>query len=250
MWNEIITFYEKYTGAGMLMVLLLAAVIYLFVAEKNRATKILFLYVPVFLLALFFNPLFAKVVYRFTGDEIYWRILWLVPVVPVLAYAAVKIIFSVSGKKRGTACVGLVLILMVSGKLVYQNPDFVKAENVYHIPQVVVDLCEAIREDEIVRAAFPIEHVYYVRQYTNDIYMPYGREMLRSDWEAKNSLYDLLIVPVFDVEAVTAALREWDCEYVVFSVEKELDGTFEEYDFEFFYETENYIVYRDALYGR
>lgn len=250
MWNEIIAFYEKYTGTGMLMVLLLAAVIYLFITEKNKAAKILFLYVPVFLLALFFNPFFAKIVYRFTGDEIYWRILWLVPVVPVLAYAAVKIIFSVSGKKRGLAGAGLVLILMVSGKLVYKNPDFVKAENVYHIPQTVVDLCEAIREEDIVRAAFPIEHVYYVRQYTNDIYMPYGREMLRSDWEAKNSLYDLLIVPVLDVEAVTAALREWDCEYVVLSVEKELDGTFEAYDFDFFYETENYVVYRDALYGR
>ena len=250
MWNEVVAFYEAYVGTGMFAALFLAAEIYLFITEKNKNTRIVFVYVPIILLVLFFNPLFAKVVYTFTGDEIYWRILWLVPIVPMLAYTAVKIILSVSGIKRLIAGVGMTLILMISGQLVYKNPGFVKAENMYHIPQAVVNLCEAIREDEIVRAAFPVEHLYYVRQYTDDIYMPYGREMLRSDWNAHNSLYDLLMVPTLDVAAVTAELRSWDCEYVVLSEDKALNGVFEDYDFEFFHETDGYVVYRDALYGR
>ena len=250
MWNEIADFYGKYVGAGMLTALFLAVVIYLFVTEKNKTTRIIFLYVPVLLLLLFFNPLFAKVVYLFTGDEIYWRILWLVPVVPVLAYGAVKIILSVNGKKRIVAGVGMALILMISGRLVYKNSDFSKAENVYHIPQTVVNLCEAIREEEIVRAAFPVEHLHYVRQYTQDIYMPYGREMVIEEWLGQDSLYDLMVAPILDVATITEQLRSRDCEYVVFSEEKELDGRFEDYDFEFFHETDGYIVYRDALYGR
>ena len=250
MWNEVIAFYEGYAGTGMIIALFLAAEIYLFVTEKNKNTRITFLYVPVILLVMFFNPLFAKIVCAFTGNEIYWRILWLVPIVPVLAYVAVRIILSVNGRKKIVAGVGIALVLMISGKLVYKNPGFVKAENLYHIPQAVVNLCEAIREDEIVRAAFPVEHLYYVRQYTDDIYMAYGREMLRSDWNAHNSLYDVLMVPVLDVDVVAAELRKWGCKYVVFSEDKELNGEFEDYGFEFFHATDGYVVYRDTLYGR
>lgn len=250
MWNEIVAFYEGYVGTGMLAALFLAAEIYLFVTEKNKTTRIILLYVPVLLLLLFFSPLFAKVVYVFTGDEIYWRILWLVPVVPVLAYTACKIIISIKGKKKIIAGVGMALILMVSGQLVYKNPGFVKAENVYHIPQAVVNLCDAIREEEHVMAAFPVEHLYYVRQYTESINMAYGREMLRSDWGAKNRLYDLLTAPILEVEEIVGELRSWECEYVIFSEQRELNGEFEDYGFELFHATDGYVVYRDTLYGR
>ncbi|MBQ7782289.1 MAG: hypothetical protein IJ405_09730 [Lachnospiraceae bacterium] len=250
MWNEIVAFYEGYVGTGMLAALFLAAEVYLFVTEKNKTTRIILLYVPVLLLVLFFSPLFAKIVFAFTGDEIYWRILWLVPVVPVLAYAACKIIISINGKKKIVAGVVMALVLMVSGRLVYKNPGFIKAENAYHIPQAVVNLCDAIRGEEHVMAAFPVEHLYYVRQYTESINMAYGREMLRSDWGAKNRLYDLLLLPVLEVEEIVGELRSRQCEYVIFSEEKELNGAFENYDFEFFYETDGYVVYRDALYGR
>lgn len=250
MWNEIVTFYERYVGTGMLAALFLVSIIYLFLTEKNKTTRIMFIYVPGILLLIFFCPLFAKIVCGFTGGEIYWRILWLVPIVPVLAYTAVKIVMSVTGMKKIVAGVSMALILMISGNLVYKNADFVKAENVYHIPQVVVDLCEAIKEEEIVRAAFPVEHIHYVRQYTQDIYMPFGREMIIEEWGGQDRLYDLTTAPVLDVAAIAEELRNRDTEYIVFHRDRQLLGRFEDYQFEFIYETDGYVVYRDSLYGR
>lgn len=250
MWNEIVIFYEKYVGTGMLAILFFAAVIYLFITEKNKTTRLIFLYVPSLLLILFFNPLFGKVVLKFTGGEIYWRILWLIPMAPVLAYTAVKIVLSVTGKKKIFTAIALAFIVMVCGNLVYKNPGFIKAENIYHIPQTVVKLCEAIKEDEIVRAAFPVEHIHYVRQYTQDIYMPFGREMMIKEWGGKDRLYDLTTSPVLDVAAIAEELRGRDTEYIVFHKDRQLLGRFEDYQFEFIYETDGYVVYRDSLYGR
>ena len=71
------------------------------------------------------------------------------------------------------------MVLMISGKLVYSSPLFSRAENTYHIPQVVVDICDAIEvEGREVMAAFPDEFLLYVRQYSPVICMPYGRESL------------------------------------------------------------------------
>ena len=139
MWNEIVTLYENYIGTGMISGLFLAALIYLFVTEKNKAARTVFLYMPVVTLAFYFCPFFAALIYALTGEEIYYRLLWLVPVVPVLAYAAVKIISEAGEKKRLPAGIAIAGIFMVSGSLVYQSPYFKQAQNAYHVPQAVVE---------------------------------------------------------------------------------------------------------------
>ena len=50
MWNSIIGLYENYIGTGMIAGLLLVAMIYLLVTEKNKATRIVFLYMPLMVL--------------------------------------------------------------------------------------------------------------------------------------------------------------------------------------------------------
>ena len=69
-------------------------------------------------------------------------------------------------------------IIVVSGSLVYINRYMSPAENLYHIPQNVIDICDVIEPAEgepRVRAAFPSELVHFVRQYDTNILMPYGR---------------------------------------------------------------------------
>ena len=166
MWSKVLTLYEAYIGTGMIAGLFLAALIYLFVTEKNKNTRIFLVYVPVLVLLFYFCPLFEKMIYAFMGDDIYYRLLWLVPVVPVIAYASVRIVMAVNGKKQIVAGIALACIIMMSGQLVYKSPHFAKAENIYHVPQAVVDICDAITEGEegIVWAVFPIEQLQFVRQ--------------------------------------------------------------------------------------
>ena len=247
MWSEILALYEGYIGTGMISGLFLVALIYLFVAEKNKNIRIVFLYMPLVLLVLYFCPVFAAVVHLFTGEEIYYRLLWLVPVVPVLAYAAVKIIAEASGKKKIPAGIAMAGIFLISGRLVYQSPFFTKAENRYHVPQTVVEICDTIQSgDELVKAVFPKEFLQYVRQYNAYIWMPYGREILVERWGFQYDLYDLLEAEVLEVDKIVSEAHAQGCQYIIISEEKKLNGSFPEHGYELLDVIDGYCIYWDS----
>lgn len=246
MWNMIVTLYREYIGSGMIAGLFLVAVIYLFITEKNKLTRILFLYMPILVLALYFFPPFARVVYAFVGDEIYYRMLWLLPVTPILAYAAVKILGSCMGAKKWIVGIALCGIVILSGSLVYRNPFFSKAENRYHVPQTVVDICDAIKVDgREVMAAFPAELLLYVRQYSPYVCMPYGREMLVERWNFHNELYTLMNAEELDAALIVESARARNCHYIIFQEEKNVRGRFEDYEYKLFDVVDGYVIYED-----
>lgn len=250
MWSWVIAQYKEYIGTGMIAGLFLVALVWLFVSEKNKTTRIIFIYMPVVVLVLFFCPVFARIVYMFTGDEIYYRLLWLVPVVPVLAYAAVRLMQQCAGKKRLVVGAALGGIMIVSGSFVYKSPHLLKAENPYHVPEAVVQICDALEvEGEWVKAAFPEEMIPYVRQYSPWINMPYGIEMLINQWSVwgfQSDLYEALRENPLDVKKITALAKEQGCDYVIFANWKKLSEDFEAYGFELFGEINGYTVYQNS----
>ena len=100
MWESAMMLFEDYMGTGLITAFFLIMVVYLFFVEKDPAKRILFIYMPIVFLLLYFNPLFCRIVYGFIGDEIYYRILWLLPVTLVLAYGIVCFYKSFEGKIR------------------------------------------------------------------------------------------------------------------------------------------------------
>lgn len=247
MWNEIVTLYENYIGTGMISGLFLAALIYLFVTEKNKAARTVFLYIPIVTLAFYFCPFFAALIYALTGEEIYYRLLWLVPVVPVLAYAAVKIISEAGEKKRLPAGIAIAGIFMVSGSLVYQSPHFKQAQNAYHVPQAVVEICDTIQSgDTLVKAVFPGELVQYVRQYNSCIWMPYGREALVERWGFSYELFDLQLQETLDVSAFAPLAHSEGCQYIILPEERKLLGSLSDYGYELLDKKEGYCIYWDS----
>lgn len=247
MWSEILESYGEYIGTGMIIGLFLVALIYLFTAEKNKNIRVVFLYMPVMLLVLYFCPVFAAVVQLFTGGGIYYRLLWLVPVVPVLAYAAVKIIAEAPGKKKIPAGIAIAGIFLISGRLVYQSPFFSKAENRYHIPQTVVEICDSIQSgDELVKAVFPDEFLQYVRQYNAYIWMPYGREILVDSWGFHYDLHDLMEAEVLEADKIASEAHAQGCRYIIISEEKKLNGSFPEHGYELLNVIDGYCIYWDS----
>ena len=247
MWDMILQPFRDYAGSGMLIALFLAAEIFLFVSEKNKMTRIVFVYLPGLVLLLYFLPPFAALIYAFVESEIYYRLLWLLPITPVLGYTAVKILSGCAGIKKWGVGAALGVMIMLSGSLVYRSPLAVRAENPYHVPQPVVDICDAIRvEGREVMAAFPMELVPYVRQYSPYVCMPYGREILIERWHFQNELYDLLNAEVLDVELIVEKAREQNCHYVVFGQGKTINGSFEDYEYELFDVIDGYTIYTDT----
>lgn len=239
-----VAIFQKYMGAGLISILFLAAIVYLLIKEKNRPKRILFVYTPIIVLLLFFNPLFFGIFAFAAEEEIYFRLMWLLPVGIVLAYAAVSIFESLKGKMRVGFGVTAVLLICVSGKLVYSSPLYSVAENRYHMPQMVVDICDAIKiEGREVMAAFPDEFLLYVRQYSPVVCMPYGREAITGSY---NELNVLMCQDEIDVDYLVRLSRDNYCHYLIIHEEKILQGDMSAYGFRVLDKMHGYVIYMDT----
>ena len=245
MGNHAIMLFREYMGTGLIMIWFLVSLVYLFLKEERKQIRVLFVYVPLIILVLFFNPLFAALLNRFMGDEISYRVLWLLPVTVVIAYTCVSVCGRLAGRKRIVFCGVAVFLIAVSGKWIYSDSFFSRAENLYHVPDSVVHICDAIEiPGREVTAVFPLDMVQYVRQYSPVVCMPYGREILVggwNEWALQNPLCDDSSASV-----LCELAREQECIYIVLPKEKKITGSMEAQRYELFLETDGYRVYKDA----
>lgn len=248
MWKDVVSLFREYMGTGLIVILFLVALVYLWRREQRKPVRILFLYVPVILLLLYFNPLFARLVYGVAGEEIYYRILWLLPITVVIAFAAVTLYGQLKQKQKTVFAVSAAAIIMASGSFVYSNPYFSKAENQYHVPDSVVHICdEIVIPGREVMAVFPMELVQFVRQYEPTIRMPYGREMTVERWYYfQSDLFNEMEKDEIDLAALVPLAREEACHYIILSQEKKVNGIPEDYGWEVMDVTDGYVIYRDT----
>ena len=239
--------FQEYMGTGLIVLWFLVSLLYLWLTEKRKYIRVMFLYVPLVLLLVFFNPLVAKIVSQMVDGEIYYRILWLLPVTPVIAFGTVQLCGKLAGRKRYVGITLAIVLFTISGSLIYRNPNFQKAENAYHVPQSVVDICDTIEvPGREVMAAFPGELLQYVRQYSNVICMPYGRDIMVSKWTVQNDLYDVMEQEVIDAQELAELAREEACAYVILSEDKKLVGKMQDQEFEEFGRMHGYVIYKDS----
>lgn len=244
---EALKLFQEYMGTGLIVIWFLVSLLYLWLTEKRKHIRVMLLYVPLVLLLVFLNPLVAKVVSRMADGEIYYRILWLLPVTPVVAFGTISFCGKLSGRKKYMGITAALLLSMISGSLIYRNPFFQKAENAYHVPESVVDICDAIEvPGREVMAAFPSELLQYVRQYSNVVCMPYGRDIVVSKWTVQNDLYDVMEQESIDTQELAALAREEGCVYVILPEDKELVGKMENQRFEEFARMHGYVIYKDS----
>lgn len=243
---ESLVIFKLYTGLKPLVLLAAAAWLYLLFREKNQRTRVLFVYAPVLIFLLFLFPVSRKLFVAAGLDgATYYRVLWTIPMGMITAYGACSIF--VKHKRIGLA-VSAVLV-MLCGSFVYNSPYISKAENLYHIPDTVIRICELIApedENSHVMVAVPEELVYFVRQYDARIKMPYGREMVESQWDYYNAVHAAMEeTEVIDMEALIEAAREEYCQYLVISPVREVKGDPEKLGLLFLADIDGYRVYQD-----
>ena len=172
---------KNYGGTGFLLLLYVIALGYLLICEKNKYVRSIFVYAPMLLIFGFLFPVSRKLYVAVLNEgNTYYRVLWLLPVSITLAYTGCSVIYRL-GKRfeknarwisYAGALVG-VAVIMLAGEYVYNSPHISKAENAYHLPQEVIDICDTIEANEgeisYNYATFPGDLVYYVRQYRTDI---------------------------------------------------------------------------------
>ncbi|MBP1585417.1 MAG: hypothetical protein ILP17_06985, partial [Lachnospiraceae bacterium] len=94
-------------GTGFVTVLFILSLTYLLFAEKDRVKRCFFIYMPLVVLAFFLCPLSLKIYSRISESVTYYRLLWLIPVTPVIAYASTEVCGRFTGFRRHICIAGL-----------------------------------------------------------------------------------------------------------------------------------------------
>jgi hypothetical protein len=221
---------KLYGGNGAILIMFLASALYLTITEQSHKKKIMLGLIPLLIISGFLLPV-TKIVFVAAfddGSDTYYRVLWLIPMYVVIGYAACKLIFSLKKSMyHRIALVAVIAVIAATGSLVYSNVNVTMAENLYHIPQKVIDICDVISPKEgepRVRAAFPSDLVHFVRQYDTNILMPFGREMVVTQWDYYNPVYEVMEKPeVIEAKALLEATRETKCKYIILHENRKID---------------------------
>lgn len=243
--QTIIETYKAFGGMGYYHILFLLALVYLAFTEEDKRVRVLLVYTPAFVQLLFFAPPFFSL-YSTLDRGTYYRILWLLPMTVVIAYAACRLI----GKHMRLGVVLVGILLVISGKYVYDSVYITPAENPYHLPQETIELCDMIKpgpEEERIWASFPVDQVHFVRQYTTTIQMPFGRDSIVESWDrAEHPLFDLYCMAEIPADELATEATKAYCHYIVLLKTQVITGDPTAHGIEYFGETENYVVYRNT----
>lgn len=248
MWNtflESVTIFKEYVGYNQnkfLFGIYLFFFLYLWMKEKDKKLRTLFVYLPTLLLICFFCPIFRKLYIRLVDDAgTYYRFLWLLQMSLVSAYGALKL----CGRFRKTMLAVMCIAIAACGSLVYQSVYITKAQNYYHIPNEVVEVVDLIEPEEMYTTALiPAEMIHFIRQYSTKIQMPYGRDIL--GWNYHNDLYEEMEnTEVIETSSLVEMTRDYGCEYIVLWKGRQIKEPLTDYGFTLYAQTANYLIYQD-----
>lgn len=140
--------WQLFWNNGYYQYLLLAAALYLLIFHrKERSTRQVLVYSAI-VLFIFFFPLSAKVIVFCIGGNVYWRVFWLLPIIPVIAFAATKFL-----RSRRSKLVQTVLLLVccaaiaISGRDMFTDGVYVRTANAQKVPEDVAQICDTINAE-------------------------------------------------------------------------------------------------------
>lgn len=193
----------------------LVAVLVFFRGKRKR-----FAIPAVLITAAIANPLFYRVWAKMNEAMVYWRTLWMVPLLPVCAAAIAMIV----DRSRRTAVkiVAIIVgsgVIMLSGGFVYTEAypprTFAWADNADKLPKDVADVGKAlleISEEPYIVADGALSP--YLRQYSGRIHSPYSRSVFYgAPSKQAVSIYNALASG--DYGSLATSMANYDYEYLV-----------------------------------
>ncbi len=161
---------QNYWGTCLYLLLFAAGILWSLCCHRKQEARI-FLGYAVFLALTAYNPFLVKyIVPKINFENEYYRLFWILPVIPGVAYYTVRLIFAL--KKRWTK----VLLTIVSAAVLVAAgtplqgvvENFALAENIYKVPDDLRAVCDVIHKDskkEQPRVIFDGSLNSLVRQY-------------------------------------------------------------------------------------
>lgn len=240
---------KNYTGLKPLLFLTALAWLVLFFREKDKRIRVIMVIMPLVTVLAYICPLTYYVFDKVGLDtQIYYRLLWMIPMGEITVYAAVKFL----GKSTWKRALGVALsvaIIAVSGKCIYKSESFYKSQNLYGIPDNTIAVIEYIRsiDDHTVINLLPSSDLLTtVRQYDAKICMPYGRDMYNPVLNYYSPIHEAFEKTEYlNFKDLIEATRGEDVEYVVVFAARLMEDDPIEAGYELVGEVNDHLIFRD-----
>lgn len=171
---------EAYWGSCLFPVLFAAGLLWMLFSRKRDASRV-FWYYTVFLFLTVYNPVLVKyIVPKVKFENEYYRFIWILPVIPAIAYYGVRLIwkFGKSWQKFVAFAVVLGVIVAAGSPVNCLTESFTMAENIYKIPDELRTVCDLIHQDrgmENPRVVFDTTLNNVARQYDPSMFLVINR---------------------------------------------------------------------------
>ena len=181
---KMIEILKNYIGTGYYHILYIISIIIIAIKGDKKA-RIYFLGIPIIYLVTIYNPMLTKLITKyFTGSEVFWRLLWLLPVEASIIYSFIILLYLNNRKiYKGIIFTIEVMLLICMGKFAYSKNGFEKFENLNKIPQYIIDQTQYILDKqkethELSTVMAPPEplHSTTMRQLTSKINLFWSRD--------------------------------------------------------------------------
>ena len=243
-----------YIGGSCQIILPGLALLYLLLSKEERNHRRLFAGFSCIFAILYICPLTARGIMRCIGDNVYWRLLWVLPLPIITAYTGTRLYERVNARwKKAGLFVLMTGVICLTGKNVYlQDSPYVKAANMQKLPEEVAVICQIIREDagedSTPRIAVPAKLSGYIRQYDAGIEMLYGRRGTKRPYgkQVKFRLRRYFNGKFVNYKKLTTFLRKGETQYVVLGTRKETEKKMRKRGFEIIGRAGEYVIYKDA----
>lgn len=243
-------FMATFEGAWIFPLLLVSAAWILW-QEKDWSRKILIGVLPLVFLFLYWCPLTGILIMKVLGENVYWRLLWLVTLAVTIPYAGCLLIGKCHGIWREGVFLVCLAVIGLSGKKVLSAEWFEPSTNAYKVPQYVVEVCDVLPENVHVLASNRLTP--YLRLYDTTITLEYARNALifntRENVDSPIAdLYYEVQKSEIDTRAVGLLAKEEGCTFLIFSSNRTYKGDWADYGYRKYADVGDFTIFVDKDY--
>lgn len=216
-----------YWGIYSFQILFFLGLILIFILEKDKQKKSIFVGYSVVILLGIYNPLTLWICRWIFGNfdfqAYYCRLFSIIPIIFVIAYAFVLVLNQIKGWKKLFLTLCLMTVIVIGGNNVYQADWFEHASNFNKVPKDVLQICKIFEnsESDQIRIMVPGDLSVYMRQVNSAFSMPYDRY-------GASGIENQLVCDEPDVLAVLQYAKERNVSYIVCAKSDVILESFEE----------------------
>lgn len=243
-------FTATFEGAWIFPLLLLC-ILFILWQEKDWTRKILIGILPLVFLFFYWCPATGLLFMKLLGENVYWRILWLILIAVTIPYAFCLLLKKLSGIKRQGVFLLLLGVIVLGGEKVLSNEWFETATNVYKVPQNVVAVCDLLPGNVHVLASNRLTP--YLRLYDPTLTLEYARNALVFNGMEEvhgpmAHLYKAVQEPEIDIDVVGPLAKEEGCTFLIFSSSRTYKGDWADYGYREYWSTDEFVIFVDEDY--